>query len=171
MQLIISAAPFRGPDGAILIGHSLGSMFLEGVAMSSLNAKPLVYVVDDEPIIATTIAMILDLSGFSAQSFTQPLLALQAARSNAPDLLISDVVMPELSGAELAGQVKEQCPDCKVLLMSGQVQNVEYAQAPGCDFEFLTKPVYPTVLLKFIQNMIEVNPAMVSGGGVRVAAI
>jgi CheY-like chemotaxis protein len=125
----------------------------------------MVFVVDDEPIIASTIAMILGHFGLAAQSFTQPLLALQAARSHAPDLLISDVVMPQLSGVELAIQVKEQCPDCKVLLLSGQVQNFEYAQAPGCDFEFLTKPVHPTVLLERVQSMIEATPLVAAKRG------
>jgi|ERR1035438_10404517 CheY-like chemotaxis protein len=138
--------------------------------MSPLNGKPLVFVVDDEPIIASTLTMILSLYGLSAQSFTQPLLALQAARSNAPDLLISDVVMPQLSGIELAIQVKEQCPDCKVLLLSGQVHNIEHARALGWDFEFLTKPVHPLALLKRIQSLIEVTPAIGPGGELRLGA-
>jgi CheY-like chemotaxis protein len=56
----------------------------------------LVYVVDDEPSIALTIAAVLRISGFSAEAFTKPLEALKAARMLAPDLLISDVMMPEL---------------------------------------------------------------------------
>ena len=114
-----------------------------------------VFVVDDERVIASTLAMILCHQGFDATPFTAPLEALKAARSNAPDLLISDVVMPELSGVDLAIQVKEQCPDCRVLLFSGQAATANLlkdARAAGHDFELLTKPVHPADLLARIQS-------------------
>lgn len=105
--------------------------------------------------------MILRLQGgFNARSFTKPLDALEAARLEAPDLLISDVVMPLLSGIELAIQVREHCPDCKVLLFSGQAATVsllETARAKGYDFEVLLKPVHPSDLLTKIRNLTEAN--------------
>ena len=79
-----------------------------------------VFVVDDEDVIASSLAMILRFQGgFHATSFTDPLKALQAAHSETPDLLITDVVMPQMSGIELAIQLRDVCPDCKVLLFSG----------------------------------------------------
>jgi CheY-like chemotaxis protein len=138
--------------------------------MRQLNDKPLVYVVDDEEVIASTLALILSFNGLSTQAFTQPFLALQAARSNAPDLLISDVVMPQMSGVELAIQVKKQCPDCKVLLISGQVYRVEYELARENGFALLTKPVHPTDLLKQIQTLIAVTPTIVASRDMRVSA-
>jgi pimeloyl-ACP methyl ester carboxylesterase len=63
-----------------------------------------VFVVDDEPVIASTLAAILKLHGYSATSFTSPLEALAVARSKAPDLLISDVAMRGVSGIDLAIQ-------------------------------------------------------------------
>ena len=141
--------------------------------MSLSKGKLLVFVVDDEPIIASTVAMILESKGFDAKPFTNPIEALAAAWLHAPDLLISDVVMPQMSGVNLAIQVKGQCPDCKVLLFSGQAATADLlrgARALGHDFQLLLKPVHPTDLLEQIQTMIEVTPAIVPGGGVRVAA-
>ena len=135
--------------------------------MSLSKGKPLVFVVDDEPIISSTIAMILECKGFDAKSFTNPIKALAAACLQAPDLLISDVVMPELSGVDLAIYVKGHYPDCKVLLFSGQAATADMlvaARALGHDFEVLSKPVHPTDLLKRIQSMLEVTPALVPGG-------
>jgi DNA-binding NtrC family response regulator len=83
---------------------------------------------------------------------------LDAARLEAPDLLISDVLMPSLSGIELAIQVREHCPDCKVLLFSGQAATaslLETARAEGYDFEVLLKPVHPSDLLAKIRNLTE----------------
>lgn len=94
--------------------------------------------------------------GFHAKSFTNPLEALQAARHDAPDLLISDVVMPELSGIDLAIQVREYCPDCKVPLLSGQatsIQLLESGSKMGYRFELLMKPVHPADLLAKIQEV------------------
>lgn len=125
--------------------------------MSQFRRQPLVFVVDDEDVIASTLAMILrSHGGFEARAFTQPLVALQAAQAEAPDLLISDVVMPALSGIELAIQVQKQFPSCKVLLFSGQAATaglLETARENGYDFEILLKPVHPSDLIQRIQNL------------------
>lgn len=121
--------------------------------------QPSVFVVDDEDVIATTVAMILQLKGgFRARAFTKPLEALEAARVDPPDLLISDVIMPRLSGIDLAIQVREHCPHCKVLLFSGQAVTahlLDTARANGHNFELLLKPVHPSDLLARIQTLME----------------
>ncbi|RXH53971.1 response regulator [Granulicella sibirica] len=114
-----------------------------------------IFVVDDERVIAETLATILEKSGFSAQCFFNPLEALYAARSDAPDLLISDVMMPQLSGVELAVQMKTMWPLCQILLFSGQAATADLLQTAreqGHDFHLLTKPVHPSDLLKEIQR-------------------
>lgn len=66
--------------------------------------------------------------------------------------------MPLLSGIELAIQVREHCPNCKVLLFSGQAATsnlLEIAKANGQDFEVLLKPVHPADLLARIRNLTE----------------
>jgi DNA-binding NtrC family response regulator len=130
-----------------------------GTIMPRLQQQPTVFVVDDEDVIATSLAMILRLQGgLRARAFSKPFEALAAARLEAPDLLISDVVMPDLSGIDLAILVQEYCPDCKVLLFSGQAATVhllEAAAKSGHDFEVLSKPVHPSDLLIRIQNLTD----------------
>jgi len=116
-----------------------------------------VFVVDDEYFIASTLASILSLQGFDAFSFTEPLEALRAARNEAPDLLISDVVMPLVSGIELAVRVLQLCPNCKILLFSGEAATssmLEIARTNGHNFEVLTKPVHPSDLLSKIREAV-----------------
>ncbi len=117
-----------------------------------------VFVVDDEPIIASTVASILRLHGFSAMSFTNPVQALLAAAAGLPQLLISDVVMFEMSGVDLAIQIQRECPACKVLLFSGQANTAEALfrdHGMGYEFEVLLKPVHPNELLSRIRSVIE----------------
>src|ERR1700735_532098 len=72
-----------------------------------------VFVVDDDRLIASTTTAILELNGYDAHSFVNPLEALEAVRTvGPPDLVIADVIMPGLSGVDLAGRLKEECPNC-----------------------------------------------------------
>ena len=124
--------------------------------MSETHVQPRIFVVDDEFVIATTLATILQRNGFDAVSFTEPLKALQAARLNPPDLLLSDVAMPEISGVELAIRIRESCPDCRILLFSGQASTanlLDTARQNGHNFDVLSKPIHPTDLLKSIREV------------------
>jgi DNA-binding NtrC family response regulator len=115
-----------------------------------------IFVVDDERAIASSLTAILNMSGYKARFFINPVAALEAARKDQPDLLISDVVMPELSGVDLAIQLKEQCPLCKVLLFSGQAATADLLQEArerGYSFEVLSKPVHPNALLARIKHL------------------
>lgn len=114
-----------------------------------------VFVVDDEAIIAQTLATILNLSGFKATAFEDPEKVIASAAETAPDLLISDVMMPRMTGIELAVQFQDLYPQCKVLLFSGQASTadlLEQARARGYEFDLLMKPVHPADLLAKIQG-------------------
>lgn len=114
------------------------------------QTEQVAFVVDDEPVIAQTLAMILNNSGFKALAFSDPMKALSAASSNKPNLLITDVVMPKMTGIELAIRFRKEHPDCKVLLFSGQSITgdlLEKARSEGHDFDLLAKPVHPKDLL------------------------
>ena len=76
----------------------------------SAGLKHRIFVVDDESIIASSLQLILMSQGFDAHSFADPLAALNAARSKSPDLLITDVMMPQMTGIELAVQIRQDCP-------------------------------------------------------------
>jgi CheY-like chemotaxis protein len=121
------------------------------------NQAKRVFVVDDETTIASTLALILHSSGYDAVAFTDPLEALYAAELRCPDLLLTDVMMPQLNGVDLAVQFKAIHPNCKVLLFSGNAKTADLmgnAHAKGHSFELLAKPVHPQDLLQAIGAMI-----------------
>ena len=124
----------------------------------------LVFVVDDEKVIATTLATILNNSGFEAIPYTDPLEALLDAEFRCPDILITDVMMPQLNGVDLGVQFKAIHPTCRVLLFSGQASTSDLlrnARTKGHSFDLLAKPVHPTELLRAIRE-ISVNPTPTS---------
>ncbi len=119
------------------------------------NTNRVVFVVDDEAVIAQTLTIILNQAGFQAMSFDHPEQAIAARAEFAPDLLISDVMMPGMTGVDLAIHFRKAQPDCKVLLFSGQAATadlLEKARAEGYDFDLLSKPVYPADLLAKLRN-------------------
>ena len=109
-----------------------------------------IFVVDDEKVIADSLAAILNLSGFEASAFYDPEAALSACEIGKPEYIIIDVVMPGMSGVDLAIQIKERLPECRILLFSGQAATadiLEKARKGGHDFDLLLKPVHPKDLL------------------------
>lgn len=121
------------------------------------NHVPKVLVVDDEQMIADTLREILAHSGFDARAAYSGEAALEVARNFQPDALLTDVVMPGISGIEAAIEMSEILPSCKVLLISGQAATEDLlAQARARDFEFelLTKPVHPRELIAKLREAI-----------------
>jgi CheY-like chemotaxis protein len=111
-----------------------------------------VIVVDDERLIAATLATILQMNGYRAEAFTDPVEALRDAGVRGPDLLISDVDMPEMSGVELAKRLKTMHPACRVLLFSGRATAGDLRREDGEDFPLLQKPIHPAELLTAIRD-------------------
>jgi CheY-like chemotaxis protein len=112
--------------------------------------KPRVLVADDEQVIANTLAIILNQSGFEARAVYSGEKAIEAIDEFQPDMLISDVIMTGMTGIEAAIQMREKLPKCKILLFSGQAATadlLERARSQGHEFEILAKPVHPTDLL------------------------
>ncbi len=117
--------------------------------------KPRVLVVDDEQVIADTLAKILDLNGYDASAVYTGTAAVESARSLRPDLIISDVIMPDMNGIEAAISIRSFLPSCKILLFSGQAATadlLEDARAHGHEFEILAKPVHPSDLLAKLKS-------------------
>ncbi|MGA9981818.1 MAG: response regulator [Acidobacteriaceae bacterium] len=109
-----------------------------------------VFVVDDERTIADTLAAILSHHGYQTRAFYDAASALAACAVEHPDLVISDVVMPQCNGIDLAIQIKERYPACKILLFSGHAGTVDFlhqARQLGHNFEVLSKPIHPKDLL------------------------
>ncbi len=137
---------------ARLVSFIRAFLYNAGLYQSDMtgNKKPKVLVVDDERVIADTLAIILNQHGYDAAPVYTGTGAVERARSVQPDLIISDVIMPDMNGIEAAIQIRKFLPGCKILLFSGQAATadlLETARAQGHEFEILAKPVHPQDLL------------------------
>ena len=123
--------------------------------MTQGSAKPRVLVADDERVIADTLAMILNQSGFEARAVYSGERALEEAALWDPQMLISDVIMPDINGIDAAIRIRAMLPGIKILLFSGQAATadlLEKARAKGYEFEILAKPIHPQDLLSRLRG-------------------
>ncbi len=117
------------------------------------HGRVTVLVVDDEIIIADTIVQILNRAGFQASAVYNGRDAIESARENSPNTVLSDVMMPQIDGVETAIAIRALCPEARIVLFSGQAATVEIldrARARGHDFELLPKPIHPVELLRYL---------------------
>lgn len=122
--------------------------------MHENRIKSKILVADDERVIADTLATILNQSGFNARAVYSGEKAVEMASTFAPDMLITDVIMPDLNGIDAAIMIRALLPNIKILLFSGQAATadlLEKARAKGYQFDILAKPVHPQDLLNRLQ--------------------
>jgi DNA-binding response OmpR family regulator len=119
-----------------------------------------ILIVDDEEMIADTLSLIFRRQGYEAFTAYNGLLGLNAARDLKPNLVLSDVAMPELDGVNMAMQICNALPEVDVLLFSGQAGTMDLlhdAEERGYHFELLQKPVPPDEIVRKVAAMLA-NP-------------
>lgn len=115
-----------------------------------------VLVIDDEKLLADTLALVLEREGYEAAVAYDGPAALSRIQTFAPDVVISDVVMPGMNGIEVCRIIQTEHPTCQIILFSGQAATNELmrnARAEGCDWELLAKPVHPTEMLAKLSSL------------------
>jgi DNA-binding response OmpR family regulator len=133
-------------------GTSTGS----SAPIDDTSRKQRVLVVDDEQLIAHSLRDILSRAGFDTVCALSGTEAIELAEQICPDIVISDVIMPDLDGVQTAIRIRRSCPDARILLFSGQAATsdvLERARAEGHDFELLPKPIHPNRLLAAIRKL------------------
>ena len=129
-------------------------------ATSNVTRKLNVLVIDDEQLVADSLVQILNMFGFNASSGYSGSQAVNRANTLALDVLITDVVMSEMTGIEAAIEIRKILPNCKVLLVSGNNRTgdmLKDAHELGHDFDILAKPVHPTVIIERLKALSVVH--------------
>lgn len=123
---------------------------------ASLDGTEAILVVDDEPAVARLATLILSRRGYRVHTATSAAQALEILEKESIALVLSDVIMPEVDGHELAQRVIERYPDVRVQLMSGY-NDERHAHLVGDSIneELLAKPFSAAGLLDQIRKVLD----------------
>ena len=119
------------------------------------KGKRRVVVVDDEVAIANSLKALLNHAGFDAHALFGGQELVDALETLRPDVLITDVEMPGMTGIEAAIITRSKFPNCKILLFSAQAATSRLsmkAREQGHEFELLGKPLHLPDLLAKLTN-------------------
>jgi len=128
------------PPGALAVGHET------------------ILVAEDEAAIRRVLTLTLERGGYRVLAATSPRAALELARAADPpvDLLVSDIVMPELSGPELAAEIRRGGHPLRVLYISGYSEEVARREnALEADARLLAKPFTSAALLAAVRAALD----------------
>lgn len=116
------------------------------------TAPRLVLIVDDDRQILGLVERMLKPQGVTVLAVNKPSEAWRICEEQAVDLLISDVMMPEMDGGKLAERLLKLRPEARVLLISGQGRTPAVAKSPNV--RFLRKPFFPSALLEQLHELL-----------------
>ncbi|HVS04002.1 MAG TPA: PAS domain S-box protein [Thermoanaerobaculia bacterium] len=161
----VETAPGEGSTFEVLIPSALG-MAAPAEAPREQDApvqggSEVVLLVEDDSMFRGLLEEVLQSAGYEVLAAEEPRVAIQrvAERGGAIDLLVSDMVMPGMSGVELARRLLAQQGSLKVILMSGYSDEelVEPETLPA-HAPLLQKPFSPRQLLRTVRQVLEAPP-------------
>lgn len=121
-----------------------------------------ILIVDDDPDLVEAVSIILESKGYEVVAAYDGVEGLKRARSENPDLIVLDVMMPNKDGYEVCKELKadEKYRAIPILLLTAVVENIpssKYTQQMGMETEaddYVDKPVEPDELVKRVEALI-----------------
>lgn len=117
-----------------------------------------ILVVDDEKSIRVTLSLFLENQGHEVQMAGLVDEALQLMHHFKPDLVLTDIIMPHISGVELLETLRNQSPDIAVIIMTGEPTVETAIQALQLEAsDYLSKPIQKETILRVVSRVLEVK--------------
>jgi PAS domain S-box-containing protein len=157
-QIWVYSEPFHGTTFKIYL-PAAPSDEPETPVETIVRADPIggseaLLLVEDEPMVRDLLVTILSAAGYAVTAAARPSEAFAVAADHHFDLLVSDVVMPDMMGTEMAARLRESQPELRVVLMSGYTANaVGYELGPRDSF--VHKPIRPSEVLRVVRESLD----------------
>jgi two-component system response regulator HydG len=121
----------------------------------SIESKATILVVDDDRLMASTLAEILEDAGYAADTANSGDRALTDIQENRPDLVISDLKMSGMHGHDLQSKIQRLYPDIPVIIITafGSIETAVESMRRGA-FDFLTKPFTNSELIIVVERAL-----------------
>jgi two-component system cell cycle sensor histidine kinase/response regulator CckA len=121
------------------------------------NAGATILIAEDEPPLLDLLRKILESAGYQVLVAPNGKRALEVAvqHTGKIDLLLSDVVMPEMSGTELAKALKAKRPESRIILTSAYSKGMLTVDD---GWHFIPKPYFPQRLLQEVRKVLSIAP-------------
>ena len=120
------------------------------------DTKPLVFAVDDEPMLLELVAMVLEPLGYRVRTFRDPGTAVRAfsLADPRPSLIVTDFAMHSMNGMDLIRECRRIDPEQKIILVSGTVDETIYRNSPIKPDCFLAKPYPAKQLAEMVKSLL-----------------
>src|ERR1700674_4797654 len=117
-----------------------------------------ILVIDDDVIVRKTITRLLEDGGYKVMSAEDGLRGMAMFRSEQPDLVITDIIMPEQEGIQTITEMRNAKPDAKIIAISGSgrfgdADFLKMAQSLGA-MDIVSKPFDADELLTIVENCL-----------------
>lgn len=122
--------------------------------------SPTVLVVDDDPVVVSLLQVNFEMGGFRVLTASDGPSALAMAREVRPDVVILDVMMPKMSGSDVARELRasEVTAGVPLLLLSAKAQAADIDDGLLVADDYVTKPFDPLQLLERVEALIGRGP-------------
>ncbi len=160
-QILVDSEPGRGttftmyfPQAPQQHATAAGAPTREGALVA--DAKAVVLVIEDQADVRQLLVRVLARHGYSVVEADGPAaaIALESKIDGPVDLILSDVVMPGMSGPDVVRQLKERRPEARVLFMSGYADAM--LNGPDASIRLLEKPFTASTLLQAVRDSLNV---------------
>ena len=116
-----------------------------------------ILIVDDDDMLRTYVKELLKLNNYKVSEAANGKLGLKEFRENQPDLVITDIIMPEMEGISFIRKLREQNSETPIIAMTGNVHGhmeeyLDISSKLGAD-EILRKPIESKVFLETIERL------------------
>jgi len=158
--ILVESEPGKGARFDIFLPTAEQAVTAEAQSSRTAERLPGVLVAEDEPLVRDLAVSVLERGGFDVRAAANGLdaLALFEQHAEAIDVVVTDMVMPEMGGLDLARRVREQRPDTPIVYMSGYTDEAPAVELQADPSAFLQKPFSAETLASAVRGATERRP-------------